>query len=102
MTTFAPARERNHSTLRHSSRSLPLKLSALAFCQGLPGSISAVLMPAWASHSRTSRLTNSGPLSERRKSGAPCRLTRRVRTSISRFERIEPATSMARYSRVNS
>ena len=46
----ARARERNHSTLRHSSRSLPLKLSSLAFCQGLPGSIRAVPMPAWASH----------------------------------------------------
>jgi hypothetical protein len=45
---------------------------------------------------------NSGPLSERRKSGAPCWLTRRVSTSIKRLERIEPATSMARHSRVNS
>ena len=33
MTTFASARERKHSTLRHSSRRLPLKLSSLAFCQ---------------------------------------------------------------------
>src|SRR5664279_2079833 len=70
MTTFAFARDRTHSTLRHSSRSLPLTLSSLAFCQGLPGSIKAVPMPAWASHSRTARLTNSGPLSERRKVSA--------------------------------
>ena len=43
MTTLASTRERNHSTLRHSSRSFPLKLSSLPFCQGLPGSIRAVL-----------------------------------------------------------
>ena len=45
MTTLASARERNHSTLRHSSRNLPLKLSLVPFCQGLPGLISAVAMP---------------------------------------------------------
>src|ERR1700722_10617980 len=45
MMTFASARERNHSRFRHSSRNLPLKLSATPFCQGLPGSINAVPMP---------------------------------------------------------
>ena len=35
MTTLASARERNHSTLRHSSRSLPLKLSLVAVLPGL-------------------------------------------------------------------
>ena len=39
ITTFASARERNHSRLRHSSRNLPLKLSPTPFCHGLPGSI---------------------------------------------------------------
>ena len=67
MTTLASARERNHSTLRHSSRKRPLKLSLVPFCQGLPGSISAVAMPLSAIHSRMARLTNSGPLSERKK-----------------------------------
>ena len=33
MMTFASARERNHSRLRHSSRNLPLKLSPTPFCQ---------------------------------------------------------------------
>ena len=33
--------------LRHSSRNLPLKLSSVPFCHGLPGSISAVSMPAF-------------------------------------------------------
>jgi hypothetical protein len=35
-------------------------------------------MPDWVIHSSNALLTNSGPLSERRNSGAPCRLTRRV------------------------
>jgi hypothetical protein len=66
MTTLAWARERNHSALKHSSRNLPLKLSATPFCQGLPGSINAVSMPWSAIHFRSARATNSGPLSERR------------------------------------
>jgi hypothetical protein len=45
---------------------------------------------------------NSVPLSERRNSGAPCVLASLDRTSIARLERIDPATSMARHSRVNS
>ena len=73
-----------------------------AVLPGLAGTISAVPMPPVAIHSRIARLTNSGPLSERRKSGAPCVLTRRVSTSIIRCERIDPATSIARHSRVNS
>lgn len=62
MTTLASRRERNHSTDRHSSRNLPLKLSSAPFCQGLPESLSSVAMPAPAIHSRIARLTNSGPL----------------------------------------
>lgn len=45
---------------RHSSRSLPLKLSSVPFCQGLPGSLSTVAMPGCAIHSRMAWLTNSG------------------------------------------
>lgn len=59
-------------------------------------------MPLCEIHSRVARLTNSGPLSERRNSGAPCTLTSLDRTSMTRLERIELATSMARHSRVNS
>lgn len=87
---------------RHSSRSLPLKLSSEPFCQGLPGSLSTLAMPDSAIHSRMVRLTNSGPLSERMNSGASCTLTRRDSTSITRLELMEPATSMARHSRVDS
>ena len=43
-----------------------------------------------------------GPLSERRNAGAPCALIRRVSTSMTRAERMLPATSMAWHSRVNS
>ena len=61
-----------------------------------------VSMPESASQVRIAWLTNSGPLSERRKRGAPCSETSRVGTSITRPERIDPATSIARHSRVNS
>ena len=77
MTTLASARERNHSRLRHSSRNLPLKLSATPFCQGLPGSINAVPIPCATIQDRSALDTNSGPLSLRRKLGAPRWLTRR-------------------------
>src|SRR3954452_13254412 len=82
MTTFASARERNHSSPRHSSRNLPLKLSATPFCQGLPGSISAVPIPCATIHDSRALETNSGPLSLRRKAGAPRSLTRRDSTSM--------------------
>lgn len=58
------------------------------FCQGLPRSMCAVSIPLSVSHFSTAWLTNSGPLSERRYTGAPCtlirrpRITSRVRRSI--------------------
>jgi hypothetical protein len=39
MRTLASPRDRNYSMPRHSSRNLPLKLSGVSFCQGLPGSV---------------------------------------------------------------
>jgi hypothetical protein len=81
---------------------LPLKLSAAPFCQGLPGSINAVSMPWSTIHLSSARDTNSGPLSERRWSGAPRSLTSRDSTSITRPERRRPSTSMARPSLVHS
>jgi hypothetical protein len=58
---------------RHSSRNLPLKLSATPFCQGLPGSINAVPMP-WATIQDNRALdTNSGPF---RCAGRPARRAR--------------------------
>src|SRR5919197_4952262 len=94
--TFASAREKNHSRLKHSSRNLPLKLSVTAFCQGSPGSINAVLIPCATIKDKIAFDTNSGPLSLRRKDGAPRSLTRRARTSITRGERIPPSTSMGK------
>ena len=41
-------------------------------------------------------------VSERKIAGAPCWLTSRASTSITRFERMLPATSIAKLSRVNS
>jgi len=52
----------NHCIPRHSSRNFPLKLSFAPFCQGLPGSIGAVSIPAPFSHCRTALEMNSGPL----------------------------------------
>ncbi len=63
--------DRSHSTLRHSSRNLPLKLSSAPFCQGLPGSITAVSTPASVIQRRIACDTNSGPLSDRLYRGAP-------------------------------
>ena len=48
ISTFASGRLRNHSKLRHSSRNLSLKLSFVAFCHGLPGSMSACINAAGA------------------------------------------------------
>jgi hypothetical protein len=42
MIAVASGLERNHSMLKHTSRSLPLKLSSVPFCHGLPGSMCAV------------------------------------------------------------
>lgn len=102
MMTLASARDLNHSSDRHSSRNLPLKLSPAAFCHGLPGSISAVSMPWSAIHFRRARETNSGPLSDLRYRGAPRSDTSRDRTSITRADRMRPSTSIARPSFVHS
>ena len=59
MTTRASMRLRTHSSDKHSSRNLPLKLSSAPFRQGLPGSISAALICCRASQSRMAWLTNS-------------------------------------------
>lgn len=39
ISTVASRRKRNHSIDRHSSRNLPLKLSSVPFCHGLPASL---------------------------------------------------------------
>jgi hypothetical protein len=88
--------------LRHSLRNLPLKLSSATFCHGLPGSIRAVSILAYANYAKIALLANSGPLSKRRNVGTPCSLTKRLSTSMTRGERILPATSMATLSHVNS
>ena len=46
VTATASWRLRNHFMLRHSSRSSPLKLSSVAFCHGLPGSLRTQWIPA--------------------------------------------------------
>ena len=102
ITTFASFLLRNHCIARHSPRNLPLKLSFVPFCQGLPGSMSAVSSPFATAQRRIAFETNSGPLSERSTTDSPRSPISRARTSITRPERIEPATSMARLSLVYS
>ena len=92
----------NHSRFRHSSRNRPLKLSSVPFCQGLPGSMNAEPIFESMIHFRIAWLTNSGPLSERMCDGAPRSLTSLFSTSITRADRMPPATSIARHSRVYS
>src|SRR5690606_16231231 len=58
--------------LRHSSRKRPLKLSFTPFCEGLPGSMNRMAMPASRSHCCSRRAMNSPPLSQRRWRGGPC------------------------------
>jgi hypothetical protein len=81
---------------------LPVERFVGAVRQGSPGSMNAVSICAVCSQRRMARATNSGPLSDRRYRGAPWTLTSCVSTSMTRPERIPPATSIARHSRVNS
>ena len=71
MHTRAAARLENQCMLRHSSRNFPLKLSLVAFCQGFPGAMKALLTPQRLSQPSTASEMNSGPLSECKVSGAP-------------------------------
>jgi hypothetical protein len=68
----------------------------------LPGSINAVSIFSSRSQRRIAREMNSGPLSERRERGAPRTETSFDSTSITRPERMLPAASIARHSRVYS
>ena len=102
MPTLASTRWRNHCKLRYSSRNLPLNDSSVPFCHGLPGSISAVSICAAAAsgESRTRRIPGRCPIA-----GAAARRGRSraaSSTSITRPDRMPPATSMAKHSRVNS
>jgi hypothetical protein len=78
---------RNHSTLRHSSLTLPLKLLHVPFCHGLPGSIRPVWMPSSVIHLSSASDTNSGSLSERRTLGGPRSETRRGVDHTTRADR---------------
>ena len=89
MTTLASRRLVNQLMLRHSSRNLPLKLSFVPFCQGLPGAMNAVSMPARLSQPSTASETNSGPLSLRMTRGAP-RMSQTGLSDPSRFGRSDP------------
>ena len=88
------------ASVRHSLRNLPLKDSSVPCCQGVPGSMKAVSIRLVWSQRRIAGATNSGPLSERRYAATPCTLTHCVSTSMTRPDRMLPATSMARHSRV--
>jgi len=98
-TTFASARERNHSRLRHSSRNLPLKLSLTPFCHGLPGSMNAVPMPWSTIHFSTARATNSGPFVATQVSGRAA-LADQPREDLDDARRADPAVNLDRQPRL--
>jgi hypothetical protein len=64
--------------------------------------MNAVSMAPVASQASSAVAMNSGPLSDRRYRGAPCTLTSTIKTSITRADRMLPATSIAKHSWVNS
>jgi hypothetical protein len=66
-----------------------------AILLGLPRLDKAVLIACASIQDNGAFETNSGPLSLRRKAGAPRSLTSFVSTSITRPDRIRPATSIA-------
>ena len=61
MTTRAWFIEKNRYSLRHSSRIRPWKLSAKAFCVGLPGAMWRQSSPAAWAKARTAEAVNSVP-----------------------------------------
>ena len=62
MTTRASAKVAKTSSFKHSSRSLPLKLSTKPFYCGLPGAMSCHSTPVRLVHSSMARLGHLGPV----------------------------------------
>ena len=102
MTAAASDRERKHSILWHSPRNFPLNPSSVPFCHGRAMSLRDVSTLKSESQRSVGAESNSGPLSERRHLGAPWTATGFARTSMTRPERMLPATSAACASRVLS
>jgi hypothetical protein len=102
ITIFASRRFANHSRSRHSERNVPLRLSELPFCHGLPGSIVTISLWFISAQIRSARAMNSGPLSLRNTAGVPYCANSRSSTAITRSASIDAATSIAKHSRVHS
>src|SRR3954451_13714099 len=61
--SFASARSANQLTFKHSSRSLPLKLSMWPFSVGLAGRMNCNAMPCSNAQASSTFEINTGPLS---------------------------------------
>ena len=98
--TWASVRVVKISGVRPSSRRVPLHASTAPFSQGLPGSMQRVVPPSRRSQDRTAVAVNSGPVSERRELGGPCRTKRAVRRARTSSDRRRRAPAMLRHARV--
>ena len=87
---LAPPLLDQHGRLRQRVEDLPVQqlvpelaveaLVVAPFSHGLPGSIKSISTPTRPNHRRTSFAVNSGPLSDLRYSGGPCRTNRSAST----------------------
>jgi hypothetical protein len=92
---------RNQVGLRHSSRSLPWKLSTWPFCIGRSGWMCTGTSFQSSAQPIMRREVNSGPLSERRFSGRPRSAITRSRTRVKRpLPRLVSASSAKALARV--
>ncbi len=102
ITTLASTNLWKSSASRHSRRNVPLKLSLLPFCQGLPGSIRHGII-SWSFRTAGSLwATSSGPLALRRYRGRRYRAMSCRKTSMTWWWVNERPTAIANQNRVAS
>lgn len=87
---------------RHSSRNRPLKLPSVPFSHGLPWREVHGVDSVRGHPAKDCCRHELGSAVERRYSGAPRTLTRRLSASMPPPDQMPPATSIARQSRVHS
>ena len=81
---------------RHSSQSSLLNLTSVSFRRGLPGPISGISVPDSVAHFGIAVELNYGLFSDIRIRGTQRALINCAKTSMVSFDRIVPATTMAR------
>lgn len=93
---------KNASTPSSSARRREARLAEWPFRHGEPGAMKRLCVPDLERNTAKEREMNSGPLSERRKQGAPCSLNSRARTACRCKDLRLVPTSSASSSLVNS